>query len=357
MSYVDEQGKLVAIVTPYGQNNYGNRLQNAAVNEVLNRRGFKCETLIFRRKPIWVNQLKEIFLTLADAISLRGNLSRKRRAFNIFDQNLKLRRVWGKKHLSHIAENYQFVVVGSDQIWNPQHIDFNGAEFAGFSKPGSAFSLAASFGVTHLTDAEIERARPGLSRLKAISVREAAGETLVYQITGKTSDILIDPTLVIGAQYWSGRADATITPSEPYIFLYLLGEGAESQIPLVETYALVRGFRVVVLEGTSSRSSPAAGPQHFIDLIRNANVVCTDSYHAVIFGLLFDTRTYLFPRIGGEEMNSRFEMLARLLSVRFESNQSEFAGAWAVLKEPAVFNACLQRETLRFSTFLDNALI
>ncbi|MFR2767096.1 MAG: polysaccharide pyruvyl transferase family protein [Thomasclavelia sp.] len=55
-----------------------------------------------------------------------------------------------------------------------------------------------------------------------------------------------------------------------------------------------------------------SGPSEFLYLIHHAKLVCTDSFHACVFSILFDTQFYVFERENEIiSMNSRIDTLLR----------------------------------------------
>src|SRR5690625_4672392 len=97
-----------AIVTPYGLFNYGNRLQNHAVVESLLKWGIRADTLILRND--YVKSIPGDFARLGiHSLRLKGEVSRKYRAFREFDRRIKTRRVWGQNHLDSMQADYDLI--------------------------------------------------------------------------------------------------------------------------------------------------------------------------------------------------------------------------------------------------------
>ena len=59
-----------------------------------------------------------------------------------------------------------------------------------------------------------------------------------------------------------------------------------------------------------------ASPSEFVQLIQNAEIVFTDSFHATAFSLLFERQFYVFERSFQSSMGSRIESLTELFSVQ-----------------------------------------
>lgn len=115
----------VGIVTLPGNFNYGNRLQNYAVSQVYESRGFKSETLILSNRP---NALRDLKQTVRKIIGKpfrhpEDSMSKERlKAFQKFNKNMCVNTV----DISGLApDDYVFFSVGSDQVWNPNCIRYD----------------------------------------------------------------------------------------------------------------------------------------------------------------------------------------------------------------------------------------
>lgn len=66
-----------------------------------------------------------------------------------------------------------------------------------------------------------------------------------------------------------------------------------------------------------------AGVEEFLGLIKNAKLVCTDSFHATVFSIILNTPFLVFMReqiASGVDMNSRIEsllMMTNLLTLSY----------------------------------------
>lgn len=315
----------VAIVTPYGLWNYGNRLQNFAVNRALSERGLAVETLVLRRRyPL--DTLKDVALGAGHKLHLRGQASRKYANFYAFDRTIRKRRVWSDRHLLELGRQYEFYVFGSDQIWNPYYCNFAGAEYGNFVSTGRKLALSASFGVSELPDWQMKRLPSYLEGFSAISVREHAGQDIIRRATGVEVPLLIDPTLSIDAADWLALADSRMKPRHRYVFRYLLGAHEDNAVRRIDAKARERNLDVVALMSRAKPQFFSAGPQDFLGLIAGAEEVIADSFHAAIFAILFRKPFLWVERPGSLRMSSRFETLIELLDL--QKREAQLPGCW-----------------------------
>ncbi|MGK0741646.1 polysaccharide pyruvyl transferase family protein [Leucobacter sp. Z1108] len=345
----------IAVVTPYGLFNYGNRLQNYAVHTKLLGLGYTPETLILRRRyPRQV--LRDIILDRLHSLRFLNAASRKYRSFKAFDAVIRKQRIWSKRHLNRISGDYSLYVFGSDQIWNPYHIDFDGAEYGSFLDQNMPrVSLSASFGVEELPSNRLTTAQTELAKFKFISVREFSGSRLVNDLIGVAPDVLIDPTLSVPISTWRAVSDHRLVPSSHFVLVYLLGKHEESVLSEIREYASRKGFVIVILMDERFKKCFHAGPQDFLALIDRASVVITDSFHAATFSLLFDTSLMVVPRKDEFSMNSRFDTLSRLFGLEFET-VSDLPSARKVVVHRQDFENELDRLRSNFDRFLSEAV-
>lgn len=59
----------------------------------------------------------------------------------------------------------------------------------------------------------------------------------------------------------------------------------------------------------------AVGPAQFVNLISNAEYVCTDSFHGSVFSTLYETPFFTFSRYSGDEKDSTNSRLYSFLKL------------------------------------------
>lgn len=60
-------------------------------------------------------------------------------------------------------------------------------------------------------------------------------------------------------------------------------------------------------------------PFDFINLIRNAEYICTDSFHGTIFSLIYGKKSFMFRRFQGKwtlSTNTRLESIAERMKIQ-----------------------------------------
>lgn len=185
------------------------------------------------------------------------------------------------------------VIVGSDQIWNPD-ITFGllPAYFGAFKNARIKKTIAygASLGSNSLPK-EYEAEFAGLlDSVDSISVREKGTvEYIRNRFYRKAVDVL-DPVFLLNAQDWLALESCPI--QSDYIF-YHETEPNEDLRRAACKLAEEKGLKVIALAYRLMRPPVpfhtvySAGPAQFLGYIHQAKYVLTNSFHAVSFSLIF----------------------------------------------------------------------
>lgn len=307
----------IGIISLYGRFNYGNRLQNFATLKICEHGGFAAESLVLSKKSHLRRDAKRtVKRLLGRPEPPRPEETMNPRRLEAFDRFNELIPV---RHFDHIdrslRDEYTYFIVGSDQVWNPRFFAYNDDWFfLRFAAREQRIALAPSIGVNELTRAQQFVISRGVKGFPRISVREEKGAELIRLHAGIDATVVCDPTLVISVEEWMKVADDRLTPTMPYVFTYLLGNGSvPSEIIEVVTH---RGkLPVVALADREGHGELPAGPAEFLALIANASHVVTDSFHAAVFSCIFQRPLTIVRRVGGASMFSRLEQLSRMLDI------------------------------------------
>lgn len=306
----------VGIVTLFDSNNFGNKLQNYALQEILKQ--YADEVITIKNKPTPKCIKERIFRTspLAESVFVNNVFRKKRKALILGFANKYIKTsskcYFYDRQYDVEPEKCDYYCAGSDQIWNPNLGRTNGFNYLDFSSPEKNFSFSASFGISEIQDQYKMQVKEGLSHIGRISVREDAGLKIVSDLSGRSdAEVLIDPTLCIGINEWTAIAKRPSFFEEgKYLLMYFLGEISEERRKKIEKFAI--DHKMVIIDVMKENSEfYAIGPDEFIFLINHASFVCTDSFHASVFSFVFNTPLAIFMREGvGANMGSRLEMLA-----------------------------------------------
>ena len=225
-------------------------------------------------------------------------------------KNIPLRRFYECKQLPQTLNNkFDFFFAGSDQIWNYKLDNVRHEDcFLFFAEQKKRISVSASFGINEIPDNKKDMDIKGLSGFSKMSVREGTGAAIVKDLIDKEVPVLIDPVMMLKPEDWKKvEKKPRVDTKKPYILKYYLGEN-ETEI---DQWAKRKGFVIYDLFDKNNKKLYSSGPGEFISLIRNALLVCSDSFHCIVLSILFSRPFIVYERQGKEDY--MFSRLATLL--------------------------------------------
>ena len=301
--------KKIGVITINDFNNYGNRLQCYAVQRSLEKRGYLVENIY--NENYGEGLLRRLGGALLRGIGTLGNRKRiaaRKKNFLAFHANIRFsdERIINRRYDKRLNEKYDYFVTGSDQVWNPCDSGRSEIDFLSFASEEKRISFAASIGVSELPPAAKDLFARYLKPYKSLSVREESAKAIVEALTGRTDvAVLADPTLLLTAEEWEEVSEKPELPlPKRYILSYFLS-GSKAQKEIVSRIAEAQGCEIADIYDPSSVYY-TCGPQHFLYLVKNAALICTDSFHASVFSFLYNRPFLVFDRVHTKmNMNTR----------------------------------------------------
>lgn len=319
----------VAIITITDGANYGNRLQNYALQNVLNRIGVDTETLQRRTSRDSIKRkIKNKIKFYLGYESVKPFMIRKKRFKKFNNKYIKFSRYILKENKSPLKLNdkYDYFICGSDQIWNTKfsvvYEDLYN-HLAAFSDDSKRISYAASFGTDFIPDEYKDIFKKELKKFKAISVRESSAVKLVSELCDKEAKLVLDPTMLLDADDWYSIASKpTYMTDKPYIVTYMMSGRSEKIneyiLNLKQQYkcdtVINLEMEFIKTDGNVDINVFSTSPDEFIWLIKNSLCVLTDSFHATVFSIIFNKPFVVFQRQAkekGNDMGSRIDTLLK----------------------------------------------
>ena len=337
--------KRVGIVTILDNLNYGNRLQNLAMQRLLAGLGWEAETFRFypgerlplKRRLRQVGALRRINWAARDLLGKdtpRQSLEKRRweqfEAFNRRYLTMSRGLILGERVPPGLCRDYRWLVAGSDQIWNPC---FSGEgspspslAYLRFAPAEKRVAIAPSFGVARLPPEREETIARYLKEFRFLSVREEDGRALIRRRTGLDCPVIPDPTLLVEPGFWT-----ELTEQEPpvasreYVLAYFLGRVSPERRRLIRDYARRAGLPVVWMNDLTVPQNYAWGPVRFLRAIRDCSALFTDSFHGCVFSLVF--RRQFFPLGREDDTADMSGRIATLLSMAGLEDRAAARGA------------------------------
>lgn len=347
--------KKAGIVTMVGGDNYGNVLQNYAVQQLLKEQGYEPYTLNnttkygfpfgaswWRKLPVWKKLLPSHIAAYRRTVKIdtygckndrdchgagyraaKRNLpdfqaAKERRKANFAlcrDETLNSdpRALSRERHDSKQIAEYDAFITGSDQVWNPYYWTTSSVDFLQFAPEHKRIALAPSFGISKLPKQRCADFRRWLNSIPHLSVREDAGAKIVKELTGRDAKVLLDPTFALTKEQWLSYAkEPKLHPKTDYVFCYFLGNETNRYVRYIENYAKHNNCEIVDVCDIHDLRYYDIEPREFVWLLANAKTVFTDSFHGTAFSINLQVPFVVFERVeGGSSMSSRISFVLK----------------------------------------------
>lgn len=275
--------------------NYGANLQAYALRRVVSAMGFQAEMISFYNGSATKYVLSRLKRAAKSRSPFMKRIKARKDAVLRFNREIPHSKIYFPETLGQAGRAYDVLIVGSDQVWNPDWINpFYALDFAG-DKPTIAY--AASVGKTRLDDEQKQKLRHALDNTAYISVREKESVPMLAELTPKELCCALDPTLLLRREDWDALCSARIVEDD-YLFCYFLGSD-ESFRTAAAAYAAHKGLKLVTLpylngkhravdDGFGDLRLYDVSPEDFLSLIKYASFVMTDSFHGAVFCHLYE---------------------------------------------------------------------
>ena len=320
------------ILTLYYNNmNYGGLLQAFALPFVIQKHiGIPAEQIRYSqqntdtdlctsksKKSLSIYQLGINFFS---ALTSNKRSIRKESFLEFMNDIPHSRNIYSHETIQQCNSNYEIFICGGDQIWNGEmvgeHLDVYTLQFVNQGLKKIAYS--PSVAISHMSKQVEDCLGKGLLGIDRISVREKRSLDILKRLSDKKIEVVVDPVLLLNKSEWLEQSRPTKINGK-YILCYLLGDSI-TQRKAVEIISKKLKLRIVtfphILHNNVRKcdlffgdiKDYASGPRQFLDLINNAEFVITDSFHACVFSMIFETPFIVFERNKPSEkgnMNSR----------------------------------------------------
>ena len=326
---------MVGLCIRYFHENYGGMLQAYATISLFEKSGLDYELIRYDKShslSFKIKALPRIFnrIFLNDKIeAIKKKIGKKKypefarndnirmSAFHAFSDAkfTKLAPISsGYKKLCDDSRKYSAVVTGSDQLWSPAGLSTNFYNLMFVDKNVRKISYASSFGVSNIPWYQKKRTEQFLKRLEYISMRENRGAEIVKELTEREVPVIVDPVMMFTAKEWNALIPEKSVIEGDYIFAYFLGATKEYRTA-VDDLSKKTGLKIVALrhmdqyvpadEGFGDEAPYDVGPAEFLNILRNARYVCTDSFHGSVFSILYHKNFMIFNRYDDKSKHSK----------------------------------------------------
>lgn len=365
----------VAIQTIVDYSNYGNRLQNYALQKLLENEGHEVITLKnkFTNPFISQNIVDKILSSIKNRSFIDKIINKFKNKTKLINKTYDVRYGVFKNFTSkHIVESRYIYddtyknndelnsmdcfIIGSDQVWNYTFSRFSKFDFlASVNQP--KISYAASFGIDSIPNNMKDIYSKNLSTINYISVREVKGKEIIHDlIPDKPVKVVLDPTLMLNKEEWRELIQDSKIYKDKFILTYFLDEPTNENKKYISKIAKENNLEIKKLANVFDEELWFADPAEFVNLFSQAEMVFTDSFHACVFSIIFEKYFEIFERnTRMKSMNSRIDTLMASLHTgnRWHKNNS------TLLEFPdySVINKYLEEKRNESFEFLEASLV
>ena len=327
----------IAILNLQVDDNYGGHLQRYALIRILQDMGFEVVHLNTRfsgSKKSVIKQLKGgikrlvlypyyAFVTGKDLI-LKYYLRHEPATEAFYDKYIPhTKRIYSKEELSRYID-YDYFIVGSDQVWRKSIAAEYGLftylfDYLPLDKKRIAYGASMGTDKSEMTEEEIVRFRDLYSRFTVASVREKSGLDLLasYGCYNPKPEWVLDPTLLLMREDYehvilSGRT----VPLKEKIFYYILDMNEQKETT-IQAKAREREMDYRIWDKDANCTV-----EQWLRSFRDAELVITDSFHGLVFSLIFNKP---FCLLRNEfRGNARFDSIAEQLGVNLDAEEQDY---------------------------------
>lgn len=349
--------KKIGIITLFGYENYGNRLQMYATQKIYEELGFESTVLRINMKKSLKVKMKYLIKKIVNLKEERLKKKRienfKQHAKNFIKESEEIIDFYQGSKI--INKNYDYFSVGSDQIWSKDVAKYRNRNliFLRFTTKEKRIVYAPSFGHSEIEEKYIPMLREMFEGFSCISIRENEGKKIIEKIINKKIEVLLDPTMSIDRVIWENFAKKhKYRPEKKYILTYFLGKPCKKVEDILENYK--KEYEIIKLNDIRFGKYYDVNPSEWVDYINNTSLFLTDSFHGVVFSLIFKKPFSVYERIGGNSMNSRIKTILNKFNVENRWNLSKENNI--LFSKPSNIDKILKKEKDKTFKFLKKSL-
>lgn len=290
----------IGIITFHRAHNYGAVLQCYALSITLKNLGhdvevidylptqFKLEYSIYPFRHLSLYRKITQLLKLLPVLDIKIKRSQ---GFDSFINKLPLsKQSFDETNIKF--EEYDAIVFGSDQIWNPTLTNNKDNVYCGnFPKLGKRFVSYAASTNPKLMQKEYQAYFEGIiDRFDNISTRETSLTDYLNELSSGVSQVVLDPVLLLTKDQWRRIA---IKPKETnYLLVYTVPQhpqiiqvanqlASEKNLQVIEIRPNVQNIR-------KKNYLQTVSPTEFLGYIMHADYVLTTSFHGTALSIVFE---------------------------------------------------------------------
>lgn len=292
----------IGIITFHASINHGAFLQVYSTYKFLQENGFDVSIVNYMSKKRYWAEKKQLLLT-KNPISLFYNLT-KINTFRKSHKNLKLEKL--VFDISKVRDLYDVFIVGSDIVWDFSN-PISGIDLTYFGKgleEKKLVAYGASFGSINTTTVIPYYIRNYLNNFSYISVRDESSFEIIKKLTGKTSEIVLDPTFLIDYKSCGDLKE----PDKNYLLIYAYYVPKVFRVEIIN-FAREKGLKIISVgyRNEWADKNVNVDPFEWITYIKHARYIITSTFHGTVFSIKYNKE--FFTILTGGNTNKTLSLL------------------------------------------------
>ena len=297
----------VGIMTWHEYYNYGTTLQLYAMVKTIQKLGQDPYVVNYHTRTMGATgetpHLYKKFRKKADQVVFRvfDSETRRKKFEHFIQENIVFTDLCDTlPELERLNDWIDCFVCGSDQIWSPKIFDPHFfLDFVWDSNRTIAY--APSVGLPQISNEYVKsQIKEVAERIRFLSTREESGSSIISDLTGRDVATVLDPTFLLTKNDWE-EICCKDNRNKPYLLVYMLGHNKSQWNKIYKIASILKYDVVVIPVFEKDQKRPGClhepvGPNEFLGLINNASFVCTDSFHATAFSIIFQKEFLVFER-------------------------------------------------------------
>ena len=341
----------IGLLLSYKHPNYGTMLQAFATQYIVESLGAQTELIDYYSDRFnkhylldygffrflidtYQSKRKKINREKCNDIVFQRNIEQRKKSCLEFIQNRlhSIKKIVGYRDLKKYSNSCSAILIGSDQKWTPGFSFGVDSSLRFVSKETRTISYATSLGVSDYPKRYWKTSRKVWERIDYLSVRENTGARIIKEVCQNkiNVEVVVDPTYLITKSEWEKLFPIEQKLKDKYLFCYFLGNNVESK-KSARQYADKHGYKLVSVLSNESFSDidqtyadvllTGESPDSFINWIRGAECIFTDSFHGTAFSVINEKQVYVFYRKNTSVKHQRHSRIDDILSLWNISNR------------------------------------
>ena len=344
-----KQSLSIKTITCHNVYNVGASLQAYALLSYLKSLGHQVEIIDYKpdylkhyelwgvRNPRYNRPIfREIYNLLKLPKRIKNRFSKRKKSFDDFTKKylcVTKNRYRTNQEMKNGRISADVFFAGSDQIWNTLFQNGKDPAFYLEFAPESAIcaSYAASFATDDVAEEWKEKVAAWIKKLDFVSVREKSGLGILNNLGREDACQVVDPVFLLSRDTWEALLDNK-KENEDYLLIYDFDNNQELNEQAMDI-AKKNGWKIYSIfpNDICNKCFYNEGPLEFVNLIRNAKFVLSNSFHATAFSIIFERQFRVFER--KEKINTRMRDLLSGLEITMDEEKIDYGKVNKLLNE------------------------